>query len=275
MSIAIHGGIVFPGADLSKAYALTESFTGRIAVLTADELAEFLAGVACRRLDAVCAGAPDNGLSPISTAWDEIDQGRRAERQGLRHPLTDFEFRVELFPCDDGNVYGLVRSERAKWLDEFLALGPAVREFNYWDNTDPPDDVPASEWRSRGRTWERIRRTMMKGRNAGGCAVDLSARLDPPKPEAIVAKLPDFNTRVARTAKDRAFEHFLAHECKSLDPDDRIRAVMRVPDWLATAAGAAWIAAERKRLAGLLLPSVGFEDLRSTSPSAAPAAPGL
>lgn len=212
MSVVIRSGIIFPGADLSRTYDLLERFALRIAALTADELATFLAKHACRKLDAACAGGPDDGRAPLSSAWDEIDRGRKAEREGLRHPLTDFEFRVDLFPVGS-NVYGMVRTERSHWFDCLLSEhAPDVREYAYWDNTDRPDEIAASEWRSREKVWDRISNTMIRGRTSGGCTIDLSRRLDAPKPAQLMAKLPDLATRIARTAKDRAVEHFLLHE---------------------------------------------------------------
>lgn len=263
LSVVIHRGIVFRKSDLGSAYALLESFAPRIAALTADDLASFLADLAIRKLDAFCAGGPDDGVAPLSAAWDQIDEGQRAERQGYRHPLTDFEFRVDLFP-HQADVLGIVRTERREWLAALLKeLSPAVTGYAYWDNTDPPDGMPEAEWQARGKAWEDVR-TAMRGRNVGGCAVDLSTMLFPPEPESIMAKVPDLAKRIARTAKDRGVEHFLAAEAgfPGLDTDQRIRAVMRAPDWLRSEAGRAWVSAEGERLKGVLIHDVQFEDLR-------------
>jgi hypothetical protein len=240
-----------------------DAFSPRIAALTADELAEFLAKHACRKLDAACAGGTDDGRAPLSSAWDEIDRGRKAEREGLRHPLTDFEFKIDLFPVGS-NVYGMIRTERAHWRDYLLSEhSPDVCEFAYWDNTDPPDEITASEWKSREKVWDHIWTTMIRGRISGGCTIDLSRRLDAPKPGQIMAKLPDLATRLDRIVKDRGVEHFLLHESgEGTTSDDRIRAVMRAPDWIKGPAGQAWIADERLRLSEILISEIKLEDLR-------------
>ena len=31
-----------------------------------------------------------------------------------------------------------------------------VEDYPYWDNTDRPNDIPASTWRQRGRNWDRV-----------------------------------------------------------------------------------------------------------------------
>ncbi|MGY3581823.1 hypothetical protein ACVIGB_000106 [Bradyrhizobium sp. USDA 4341] len=270
MSIVIHGGIVFPDTSLGRVYDLLEGFAPRIAELSADELATFLANHACRKLDAACAGGPDDGRAPLSSAWDEIDRGRKADREGVRHPLTDFEFRVDLFPVGS-NVYGVVRTERGRWLKIFLEeLSPWVREYVYWDNTDRPDDILAAEWKSRGKVWDRISRTMIRGRISGGCKVDLSRLLNPPESDQIMAKLPDLAARIERTAKDRGVEHFFRHKAGLSDGehiDDHVRAVLRAPDWLKSTAGQAWLAEERKRLGEVLVSEVRFEDLRRPPPA--------
>lgn len=268
MSVVIHQGIVFRESDLGGAYALLESFAPRIAALTADDLASFLADRAIRKLDAAYAGGPDDGVAPLSAAWDQIDEGRRAERQGYRHPLTDFEFRVDLFP-HQSDVFGIVRTERRGWFAALLTeLSPTVAGYPYWDNTDRPDGVPASEWRARGNVWEDIWATM-RGRTSGGCAVDLSTLLFPPEPDSIMAKVPDRSRRIARTAKDRGVEHFLAAEAdfSGLDTDERIRAVLRAPEWLLSEAGRGWVSAESERLEGVLIHEVQFEDLRCPPPA--------
>jgi hypothetical protein len=266
MSSKIYGGIVFPDANLSQAYSVLEGFAPMISVLTSDELATFLAKVACRKLDAVCAGGPNDGRSPLAAAWDEIDKGRRDERQGLRHPLTDFEFRVDLFPFQS-NVYGIVRTERDHWRQTLLrTFAPAVAEYAYWDNTDPPDTVPVAEWKERSKVWDQIWRTMMRGRSAGGCRVDLSSTIDPPEPAVIMAKLPNLAARIERTAKDRGIEHFFRSEG---DPDEEfdkrdaaIRKIMRAPDWFRSEAGQSWVAAESDRLRDVLIADIDFDLLR-------------
>lgn len=264
MSTTVYGGIVFRHADLTRAFALLEQFAPRIAGLTDDALASFLADRACRKLDDVAAGATDDGRVPLLAAWDEIHDGLRAERrEGARHPETDFEFRITLYPYGS-RVYGMIRTERSGWqqilLDEHA---DELAEYAYWDNTDRPDGITAAEWRARKRTWEGIWLTRMKGRECGGCAVDLSSQLRAPEPEAVLAKLPEFSARIDRTARSRALAHFVKSGIGPDDgPDARIGLIMRAPAWFESEDGNRWVAAERERVAGLLLPEIGYDDLR-------------
>lgn len=90
-------------------------------------------------------------LSAASLSINEkIEEDRRTGRRNHFDPSAS----VSLF-SDSGGTVALLYSESRSGRDAFeRALG--CKEYNYWNNTDEPDDVDAVEWASRGRRWDRL-----------------------------------------------------------------------------------------------------------------------
>lgn len=82
------------------------------------------------------------------------DRRREVKKTGYRDQAVDTDFEIVIFPHEDHFV-GMVFTEHEDWFDKFLKL-PGVREYGYWNNTDPPEHVSDEEWEKRGDTWDDV-----------------------------------------------------------------------------------------------------------------------
>ncbi len=75
----------------------------------------------------------------------EVDATKR------RDPTVDFEFTVCLFPVE-GRLLATTYVEQRE-LKQLWDVQTWRREFGYWDNTDPPEELAEAEWDERARLW--------------------------------------------------------------------------------------------------------------------------
>ncbi len=271
MGYKVYTGLVYDAVSAGEVVADAARWRDRVAVLAAAAKAAHYARAAVEHLDDDAVGAPGEGspLDRVESAWRE-DLER--DRRGYRHPATDLEFLITLHAFE-GRVYGLVRTERGAWFDEYLAR-PGVREYRYWDNVDRPKDATAGEWDERRRVWSGILR-QARGGDAGrdvDCSVDPGA----PSDAAVEAALPSFEARLERVSRGAARDVYV-REVASLDFakasfHDLVAAANAAQRWLETDAGAVELNLRRSRLAPLLAPKVTADLLRAR-PSAGPSGP--
>lgn len=136
------------------------------AILHAQTLAlKFVAREAAYMADMTSLGVaqpePKSSLSvPLYRAMDELVQRQREVRNTQRRDSdVDFSLSVVVFPPLKSRVG---QQLLAMSFCENVEMGKLwselsfVKEFGYWDNTDPPEDIPAVQWKARKRAWDRV-----------------------------------------------------------------------------------------------------------------------
>lgn len=83
-----------------------------------------------------------------------LDMRRATVDKGLRNPLVDTQFDLLFIPLP-GYCIGICYTEHSEWFDFWLAI-PGVRDWSYWNNTDPDENVSAEEWASRKKDWDSL-----------------------------------------------------------------------------------------------------------------------
>lgn len=91
--------------------------------------------------------------------WLKLRNELRINR--VRAAGIDTDFSLTFFPAD-GFLAGMAFTEHERWWEEWLKQ-PLVREWSYWNNTDPDEDVSETEWKERAKFWETIRIPSMMG----------------------------------------------------------------------------------------------------------------
>lgn len=98
---------------------------------------------------------PDTSMRSIDDLYQEVEKLHAS-------PTYTFDDRsifydVTLLPnAKGGNPLVLLFSENKNEYNEALLAAGAVREFGYWDNSDPDDDVSAEEWEYRKLAWSNL-----------------------------------------------------------------------------------------------------------------------
>lgn len=91
----------------------------------------------------------DQNASALSTAW--IAQMDRSPQDRER---DDMETSLVAIP-HQGEVYALFYGGHRDMTKLFDAI-PEVTEYNYWNNSDPDEDVSEEDWKTRGAIWDKL-----------------------------------------------------------------------------------------------------------------------
>lgn len=93
------------------------------------------------------------GSCLTESRWDVVRMIEEDRRSGFRNDL-DPGASVCVFG-DDSGTYAMLFSNNRHG-DTLFEKALGCKEYNYWDNTDHPDDVSEEEWSSRGRRWDEL-----------------------------------------------------------------------------------------------------------------------
>jgi hypothetical protein len=112
-----------------------------------------------RRVEKAASGV-DYRLPKVSamyaTDWFLRVGQSKIDETGRRMPPIDFAVDVTLLPdIHSGDLYALLFTERQAYRDVWESLS-WVTPYPYWDSTDRPDGVSASEWARRAAAWDRV-----------------------------------------------------------------------------------------------------------------------
>lgn len=122
-----------------------------------------------------------------------MEEQRVCRADHRRSPLIDCD--VELFlrvhPVD-GRILGYLQEERVGAYTSLVAQ-PGCREYGYWDNTDPPEDMPEHAWEQRRLDWDQVLQDSVP------C---VTLRLEPSfmAPEQVAKAIPSLFERARRIA---------------------------------------------------------------------------
>lgn len=160
MSTKIYNGFRFAQKDLRKVYEALHAY--RSVICDDRVLAEkkFMAEQAVLFIDKyLITGTVDERMStghnPTLAAYCAMNARQRdIKRTGLRDPAVDFEFTVVVMP-HKGSNYGIVYTDQSAWLKKFMKQS-WVREYAYWNNSDPPQTITERAWAQRGKVWDAI-----------------------------------------------------------------------------------------------------------------------
>ena len=89
-------------------------------------------------------------LSHVGAEVD--DRVRKIKTSGYRDPLVDFEASVVFIPAKDKTL-ALFFGEQKEYLKKWESLSD-VKDYHYQNQTDPPKNISAREWRQREEDWE-------------------------------------------------------------------------------------------------------------------------
>jgi hypothetical protein len=101
------------------------------------------------------------------TVWHKKDQGSvrqmigqvkkayYASKASMRDPICDVDCGYNVF-TDGGNLVIVPWGEYYLYSNFQEESKGVWRDWAYWNNTDPDEDVPAREWNARRRFWEDV-----------------------------------------------------------------------------------------------------------------------
>jgi hypothetical protein len=268
MSTKIYGGFKFADPDLTVIHRHIMDWRKELRPLHQKAANVFVAEIAINIFDneRMRPGSHTDKvplMEGISTLWDRQSEVKKTQR---RDPLVDFEFTISLMPFE-GQVYGIVYTEQREWQSLWMDK-PFIIDFSYWDNTDPPEELPYEEWEERGRVWSTIfDGAIMSAPSMAGFNADCTHDTLMPDTENVVAVLPTHEERAVRRARFAAatahVERLKAAKGQPKTSFEGTEYSLDAMEWLQTEDGRKAQDAETRRIAGILEAEVTREMLLS------------
>jgi hypothetical protein len=266
MSTKIYNGFKFADPNLSVIHRHIMDWRNELRPLHQKAANMFVAEIAINIFDGErMRPGSQTGKTPlmdaITTLWDQQAEVKKTQR---RNPLVDFEFTLSLLPFE-GQVFGITYTEQREWQRIWMAK-PFIIDFAYWDNTDPPEELPDAEWEERGRVWGTVLDgAIMSAPSMAGFSADCTHEGLFPDTDNVVAILPSFEDRVGRRAKFAAaaahVERLKAAKGQPATSYEQTSYSLEAMEWLQTDDGRKALDAEKRRIAGILEAEVTREML--------------
>lgn len=278
MTIKIHHGFILPKFSLNQLHILVLEMRERAGHIHEDLYAKRTAKLCYRILDNHTLLSPADflkylkekdenfkiGYSPASLA-NFIIQHHQLEIKRTMHrdPDYDYECNMALIP-GRGKIYMLFYAEDAAYW-EMLKTFQEVKEYPYWNNTDPPDGMTWSRWERRGAEWDKVlsaHRSKIPSLCGFSVALVVTGRVLTDIAQ-ILALIPTLEER----AKEHAWDSLMNRVIKELHPGSEIESsdcmglFFKAQDYLKTDEGKGRLKEEEQRLITILQPVYTKDDL--------------
>lgn len=154
MSVKIRAGRMIP-APLGRVYEmLLEARKESVSLGRSLQIA-WMAKTAAGAIDRARLKG-EEAEHPLHRAWCELlDRTLEIRKTMRRDADIDFQFELWLWPLTRQKTLIHVHTERSEFMQWFDAL-PFVRDYAYWDDTDPDENVDPRAWRARERDWQKV-----------------------------------------------------------------------------------------------------------------------
>lgn len=122
-----------------------------------------------------------------------MERAAEVRKTNRRDPVIDFETEVVLLPLR-GKILGLVYCESDS-MRHWIMTQPFLKDYSYWDNTDPDEDVSEEDWEAREQDWE----DALGSKSPAECG--LTIQLHP-------------NLNLLQTSREEVFPHIMHFESR-------------------------------------------------------------
>jgi hypothetical protein len=135
---------------------------------------------------------------------DCVDEIKKTNR---RNPSCDFSFEVTMFA--DGDQTLLMYNCEHESMTGILDSNPLIKDYCYWDDTDPDEDVSPEDWELREKTWDRFIRAGMAPSDKGVFMTMYNhEKIAIPKAEEILKYIPSRQERALEICRTRYFAEY-------------------------------------------------------------------
>jgi len=177
---------------------------------------DYVVGIIDERAAGLENPTDDKSNVPYWIAFQNIqDQYEKTKMPNARRGLLyDFECSLSIF-LEGEYAYFLLFAEDPKFTSLF-SRQKGVHRYDYWDNTDRPNNISMMNWLERGDTWDRVlgpagvpaeRNMIMEVVGVYANAAPEYANGSLLKIKDILKNLPSFDDRVKRMADRTVFKH--------------------------------------------------------------------
>jgi len=209
--------------SFQQAILLFRPFQEKVRNICKRLVASRAAAIASEIIDRRCLSLPTDADEPALSAgyyaFNAVLEGYRKSRQCIRtRSEFDYECEVTFLPCRRKTLLMLF-SKQEEYDKEFAGIGGGVREYAYYNNTDPPEGFREGKGY---RRWERREKDWNEALGSEtpivrGFTIQCLGELGLPIPmyPDMLAHMPTFRDRVRRQANACLSEKF-----KEMQPEE-------------------------------------------------------
>lgn len=199
---------VLRGKSIDQAWAILQSFKPAVQDSTVKARYAWLAESVVSHIDeAALAERPVR--APLYRVFADVRIGHSEfKEKGHSEKWEDYRFRVAMMPLA-GSVYCIVDCLKHKLLEQWRSQ-PGIEDFEYWDDKDGPEHIPAVDWQNRARIWTKDLAGFAAAPFQVGLTVDLTAQEDEYTAEGVFRAIPDLDTRAYWLAEVMVYDKFKA-----------------------------------------------------------------
>jgi hypothetical protein len=272
MSTKIYNGYMINRIlTFQQAKDMIRPFQEKVRGICRRKVATQAAGIASAIIDRRCLSLPTEADKPPAAgagfyAFNAILQGYGKSRQEHARSEYDYECEVTFLPCRRRTLL-LLFSEQEEYDEEFARIGK-VREYAYYNNTDPPEGFRKGEgyrrWQERGKDWDEALGSdppIVRGFNIQ-CLGELGLPI--PMYKDMLAYMPTFRDRV----RSQALGACLTEKAKELEyeegeplPPNWGGTWAEVTKWIRTSEGKEEMRRQEEAIRTKLKPEITSEDL--------------
>lgn len=201
MSTKIYNGFKLKGfKSLDRAFHLMAEHRANMQAAASNEAARMLAERACTLYDELYLSGSPMERPALAQAYDDIDTNLLAAEKHRAKSYYDLDVSVALASTSNHTVIGILFCGNDRLRRKFFSL-PAVVEYGYWDNSDPPEDVSNLEWNKRRGQWNEVLRDGIPAQEMFNMVFVPEYRMIYPPLDIIASKITQFDKRLQVAAE--------------------------------------------------------------------------
>ena len=231
MSTKIYNGFLFVPKDISTINRNIGDFRHKLDKYIAKEYKKLMANIASYFFDEVCCGMEKNekNESPISHTMNYFYEQARQIKISPERNMFDYGCSATIH-LHKKRFYGILYVGDNRISRMFFAQ-KWIREYGYWDNTDPLEGINYGQWQQRGKDWDDMLKDFNSVPSMNGLVAELTREMYhyiPMQADKIMPFVPSYEKRVDRIAFNSLFEDF----CKMKKNNEIVQEFFSFEKWI-------------------------------------------
>ena len=212
MSTKIYNGFVFIPKDIVTINERLMVFRQKLDKYIRREFCSLAADVATSFIDSVACGVRKNekNETPFLYAVSSLSQSTHEINNSAGWHPWDYSCSITIHPYR-GSFYGNLFTNHKDIDKLWWEQRSLIKEYRYWDNTDPEEGVNYKSWKKRGEIWDEVLKEFHSIPNMNGFTAELtrdmyyyvSFDVDP-----VMSFIPNYESRLNLVSEVKLFDSF-------------------------------------------------------------------
>ena len=231
MSTKIYDGFIFVPEDITTINSKIQEFRHKVDEYVSMAYKQHIADMSSYFFDKFCCGLEKNEKndSPFFHAISFLQGETRLIKKSIERNMFDLGCSATVHPYKK-RFYGILFCDN-KDINRMWFSQPWIKEYGYWDNTDPLDGINYREWKQRGKNWDKILGKFNYIPSMNGFVAEFTKDMYhyiPYDIDIIMTFIPDYAERVHKIAYNYLIEDY----CKIKKAGEIMREFLAFDKWI-------------------------------------------